>query len=1513
MIPSTLSVALSQGRYRAIEYYSSKINDVGGSTINLEKNDFRINRVKLLRAPVGTDGTPIITHRFFYVAKTKKDSPNEFLNGSTDVLDAYNHKTSYHYCANHRLSRFEKYTGNELYNLYSSENYVWKSNGNILCKRLENGSGDVLTAQVFEYDGVGNVLCQRDYGNISGNSPAIVLGKKGLPEPNGAECYAKYSTYSNDAWHLLLSQGEDNGKGYLYAYKSNTDLVTSKLTVDHGAIRIREFFEYDHNAVLIKKIKDDGSCVNKDDLSNVTERHITYIYPRKEAPIGLPEWIKEVYLDLATGQEKLLKKIHREFSKEGYLLSEEYYDADKVHQYTLYWEYNSHGKVILEKNALGEVIEKAYDENDNLVYEHGPNPNFRKAYVYDFSNQLICYKEIYPDGTYQITHHKYDLVGNRISTIDPSGNETQFRYDEFGRVVQTFYPPIPTENGELVRTSTVNVYDVQNNIIVFSDQRGESTHKRYNAHGNPVAISYPDGTHEAYEYNLDGTLRKWTSPNGSYTIYTNDCFGRVLREETYSPQNELLSRISSTYSSFHLTSTTDAAGHITTYQYDCAGRKISIVKGDRKTMMVYDSFGRLIRTTEWSNHTPESACTTISHYDLLDRVTEERNEDAFGNFLLIKRYKYDIYGNRTHEYSYTQAGESLTYTEYNARKKPTKIIDPEGNVTHVSYDYQFRNPFNQTVLQTTLTDPLGNQTLTTMNALNKSGSVIQKNAFGQITAKTDMFYDGIGNCQVTYETVITPGQQDRIVTTMWLYDGMCHLLRLSEAVGTPEQKVTRYRYNGFGQKEALIKPDGVEITYTYDAKGRLASCSSSNNTCAYSYAYNLNDAPVTISDLINNTTTSRSYDAYDCLSSETLANGLTLSYSYDKYDRLLHLGLPDGSGVDYIYNAAFLMEVHRTSSSAQRLYPHFNKSYDLSGNVQSSQLIAQAGDINYTYDLFSRVTAITHANWSQSVPRGGYNSVGNLVQFSIKDVAGYVDNQFTYDDLYQMTSESGNAAHQYKCDSVNNRVDKDNQPYTVNALNQVLQEEETCSQYIYDLNGNLVQKNSKGQVTLYEYDALDRMTSVVTADMKYVYTYDAYNRRIDKKAFSQLGSEWIQQSEVKFIYQEQKEIGLVDKGNIAELRILATGKGAEIGAAIALEIQGLVLAPMHDLNGNVVCLLNMTGQTVESYRYSAFGEEQLYESSGNFIASSSIGNAWRFSSKRVDPETGHIFFGQRYYDPLRGSWFTAYPLGLEDGPNLYAFVHNNPLTHVDLYGLYEESLWGSFCNFGTNLWNGFSNSYHEFSGGFSNGYANNWSEIGSLNMRTTSWTSGASGCYNFGECVGNGLSFMRPLEEGYQGITSYFSSSDPSMVRGELPSSGNVRQTLGGLFGASTILSSETQVLRGAKNGVALSRGAESVNAGININRKLSQLQDVQQSAVRIRLLPDGRIRYYDSERMSRRFGPTRGSSFVTEYNPLTGKVRGWNECYDHLGNVNRIHPKDLNGQKLLSPHYPPTALELKW
>lgn len=40
-------------------------------------------------------------------------------------------------------------------------------------------------------------------------------------------------------------------------------------------------------------------------------------------------------------------------------------------------------------------------------------------------------------------------------------------------------------------------------------------------------------------------------------------------------------------------------------------------------------------------------------------------------------------------------------------------------------------------------------------------------------------------------------------------------------------------------------------------------------------------------------------------------------------------------------------------------------------------------------------------------------------------------------------------------------------------------------------------------------------------------------------------------------------------------------------------------------------------------------------------------------------------------------------------------------------------------------------------------------------------------------------------------------------------------------------------------------------------------------------------------------------------------QVRSWQECCDHAGNVNMIHPKMIDGQDIIGQHYPPTETEL--
>jgi len=224
----------------------------------------------------------------------------------------------------------------------------------------------------------------------------------------------------------------------------------------------------------------------------------------------------------------------------------------------------------------------------------------------------------------------------------------------------------------------------------------------------------------------------------------------------------------------------------------------------------------------------------------------------------------------------------------------------------------------------------------------------------------------------------------------------------------------------------------------------------------------------------------------------------------------------------------------------------------------------------------------------------------------------------------------------------------------MNHLHSVLTDSKR--KFRYDSRGNRTAMQGPDNAA-YKYDALDRLIEVQKDGIRYEYRYDAFNRRIEKKVISQ-----DEVHSTQYLYALENEIGAMQNNTIVELRVLGEGLGAEIGAAVTHELYGKTYVPIHDRQGNVSLLLDQNGNLAETYRYDAFGNETIYTDTPTH-------NPWRFSSKRVDEETGFVYFGRRYYDPSLGKWLTQDPLGLKAGPNLYAYVLNNPLRMIDQYGL----------------------------------------------------------------------------------------------------------------------------------------------------------------------------------------------------------------------------------------------------
>ena len=850
---------------------------------------------------------------------------------------------------------------------------------------------------------------------------------------------------------------------------------------------------------MVYQIQDDGSSSNKDDLTGVTERRVKRILPSSTAPIGLPLIIEDKYVDLETGYEGFIQRTVQTYTQEGWLSRKELYDQDNVFVYAERWEYNSSGNVILYEDPLGRITRKTYDANHNLKKEEGPSPNFNMEYSYDYSDRLIKKEIVTNDGQRFTEENIYDIRSCLVATRDIYGNQTSHRYDEFGRRVKTIFPEVLDENGQVSAPETETSFSVMSFPTEVTDPRGFSTKRQFTIKGAPYKVSYFDGSEEAFVYNVDGTVQKQIHKNGSYTICEYDFQKRPIKKEVYSSSNELLDATYSVYSGFKLLREIALGGNgCLAYSYDSRGRLIEINQGGLRTTYSYDSLGRKNLTKTYFGLGDGDFIAQAYIYDVLDRLTEEREEDSSGNLLKRLQYEYDLAGNRSRVLEYTRSGVSITSTTFDPYGQPLETIDPEGNKTVTRYDYTTRDALGQLVPHLEVTDSAGNVIATTKDALGREVLIIKKNAMGTEIQRAAFFYDANGNKSRQVDTVYNPDSTSREVITLWQYDSCNRVISITEAAGAPEQKHTQILYNNRGEKECVIKPDGVQLYYTYDPLGRMLTQHSSDNTISYRYTYDSRGNVIQVEDLINDSLTTRQYNEDDQLIEETLGNGLTVSYTYDAMGRPLLMTLPDSSSVGYTYQASRMKHVQRYDKNDIATYLHTYESYDLGGQLLAEKCAGNAGGSCYAYDALKRLKSHKSTKWKETIH--SYDKVGNLLSKTTEDAVGTVPSQYEYDDLYQVTKETGVTDAAYQWDSLYNRISKNKESLTYNALNQLIHDGSLA--YEYDFNGNLICVRSNDTTTHYAYDALDRLVQVTKGAEQYSYTYDDCNRRLTKSKYA---------------------------------------------------------------------------------------------------------------------------------------------------------------------------------------------------------------------------------------------------------------------------------------------------------------------------------------------------------------------------------------------------------------------------
>jgi RHS repeat-associated protein len=101
-------------------------------------------------------------------------------------------------------------------------------------------------------------------------------------------------------------------------------------------------------------------------------------------------------------------------------------------------------------------------------------------------------------------------------------------------------------------------------------------------------------------------------------------------------------------------------------------------------------------------------------------------------------------------------------------------------------------------------------------------------------------------------------------------------------------------------------------------------------------------------------------------------------------------------------------------------------------------------------------------------------------------------------------------------------------------------------------------------------------------------------------------------------------------------------------------------------------IVDIEGEVVERYRFSAFGLRTILDPDFDPRAESDFGWDFAFKGQFLDLESGYYNYGYRYYSPELGRWLSRDPIGERGGVNVYAMAKNNVINRLDLNGLSTE-------------------------------------------------------------------------------------------------------------------------------------------------------------------------------------------------------------------------------------------------
>ena len=478
--------------------------------------------------------------------------------------------------------------------------------------------------------------------------------------------------------------------------------------------------------------------------------------------------------------------------------------------------------------------------------------------------------------------------------------------------------------------------------------------------------------------------------------------------------------------------------------------------------------------------------------------------------------------------------------------------------------------------------------------------------------------------------------------------------RTAKEKKTGKETVHTYRYNAYGDvavqddtqfvygdvsgqvtKETtkLTKNKDVVKNYTYDSNGNKSTFSvkaGEDTKLSLSYEYDGSSRLISVKDSEGNRAVSYAYDTEGSLSERQAANGLKTTYGYDYQNRLTSMTNETGKGVVSKYSSTYL----KNGQKAEEVSTVMDK------KGKSTKKTAA-----YTYDMLGRITRETKTGREDISYT--YDANNNRKQMTI----GNKTTAYQYNKNDELLRTDTLHTDTEKNDVVIYKNDKNgNQLATVNRSEIPAEAKDTS--YI-DVDVTLGDNQLNDNVVNH-YNALNQLTETLTKNYKVSFTYDAEGLRTGKTVN---GEKTIYVWDGDQVVMELSKGGAVQKRYIRGNDLVYADKGENTEKTYYVT----------DMHGNVVQLLDESGNVTKTYEYDSFGNEVKPEKKDE--------NPYRYCGEYYDKETEEVYLRARYYEPSVGRFITRDTYtGESDEPlslHLYTYCENDGVNAWDPSGHYK--------------------------------------------------------------------------------------------------------------------------------------------------------------------------------------------------------------------------------------------------